>query len=92
MGGEEVSCQAAWEFEGTVNSRVGERGYIHVSMPPLCVGGRAWDRTTAHVEAVVMATGDVVLLREISAVPESHRLLSSVSVLFNLFVLFFFFA
>lgn len=50
---------------------------MYVCMPPLCVGERAWDRAMAHVEAVVMATEDVVLLREISAVPESYRQLSS---------------
>lgn len=42
-------------------------------MLPLCVGERAWDRVIAHVEAVVMATEDVVSFRKISAVPESYR-------------------
>lgn len=35
---------------------------VYVCKAPLCVGERAWDRVMAHVESVVMATEDVVLL------------------------------
>lgn len=49
----------------------------------LCVGERAWDEVMAHREAVVMATEDVVLFCEISAVPESNRPRSSLFSLCN---------
>lgn len=56
-----------------------------VRVPPLYVGERAWDRVIAHSEAVVMATEDVVLLRKISAVPESYRPFSLLVCQFLLF-------
>lgn len=71
---------AAWEFQGTFKSCVRQASClcVCVCVSPVCAGERAWDRLTAHVEAVVMATEDVSSSR--SAIFQlSHGLLSSVA-------------